>query len=174
MENEHRQKNEFDEAFDNIKEFNMLELEEDYIFKTLLPELVSAFDKETTFDMRVPEQVELLKDRTSLGITNDKDGNIYPYIMLTMLVRDWNPTAEKVCRFRKGTFVLTLKPFDCSLEKYGEKSQMYNGADAELTNAWRNLLKQEFAEAWEDAYKQHKEKLELVSDNKSVVEIEKQ
>ena len=85
---ERRQLSEFGEAVANAKDVDILECSEQDIFNVMKDYLLKAFDTETTFDMRLLEQMELMENECSVGITNEKDGKLYPFVKLAIAIRD--------------------------------------------------------------------------------------
>ena len=160
-----KQISKFCEALENIDGIDILECKEEDIFSLMQPSLLNAFDKETTFDMRKIEQIELLQGQSSVGTTTEKDGKIYPFINLVVTVKDgyFDPKTQQFNIFktievvRDSIFDVTFTPFTCSLEKHSAaKNGFYSGSDKELTKAWRAIMKEVFP-AWESKFRSYLE-----------------
>jgi len=158
---ERRQLSEFGEAVQNIKDIDILECSEQDVFGVMKEHLLKAFDRETTFDMRLLEQMELMEQECSVGITNEKDGKIYPFIKLAIAIRDgYFDDVEKQFKLykkRDAEFEVRFTPFNCNLDKLGENTHgIYGGSDKELTAAWRHVMMQVFPK-WEEKFKAYLE-----------------
>lgn len=161
------------EAMKNIQNFNFLKYQEDYLFETLKPELLKAFDKVTTYDMRNFDQMELLSDKCYAGVGKEKDGELYPHLVLAIKIRDgfYNTEDKKFVVYNGGgtTFGLKLTPFNCMLDKLEDPTYgIYSGADQELTIKWRRVLNCSFFN-WIDGFKAYLGKIK----GAKVSEIEK-
>ena len=160
---ERRQLSEFGKAVENVKDIDILECSEQDIFNVMKEHLLKAFDRETTFDMRLLEQMELLENECGVGITNEKDGNLYPFIKLAIAIRDgYYDTEAKEFRLykkRDAEFEVMFTPFNCKLDKLGENTHgIYGGSDKNLTTAWRHIMMQVFPK-WEEKFKAYLEKI---------------
>lgn len=158
---ERRQLSEFGEAVENIKGIDILECSEQDIFNVMKDYLLKAFDTETTFDMRLLEQMELMENECSVGITNEKDGKLYPYIKLAIAIRDgYYDTGVKEFKLyekRDAEFEAMFTPFNCSIDKLNENTHgIYGGSNKMLTAAWRKIMMQVFPK-WEDKFKAYLE-----------------
>ncbi|MBE5756134.1 MAG: hypothetical protein E7341_05640 [Clostridiales bacterium] len=160
---EMRQLSEFGEAIENAQGIDIWECSSVDIFEIMKEHLLKAFDKETTFDMRLLEQMELMTKECSVGITNEKDGNIYPFTKLAIAIRDgyYDTDAEefKLYKKRDAEFEVMFTPFNCSLDKFRQNTGgIYSGSDKELTAAWRKVLMQVFP-VWEEKFKAYLERI---------------
>lgn len=161
----------FGKAYENIQGIDILECSEEDIFNLMQPALLKAFDKETTFDMRLFQQMELMRDKGSIAVNIEKDGKLYPLIKLIILIKDgyYDEKAKlfKVQEHRNAEFELSLTPFTCTLEKYGKiHSGIYSGSDKELTKAWRLIMKGAFP-AWEGKFRTYLETIKNAKINSS-------
>ena len=146
---ERRQLSEFGEAVENAKDVDILQCSEQDIFNVMKEHLLKAFDRETTFDMRLLEQMELMEKECSVGIINEKDGKLYPFVKLAIAIRDgFYDSVEKQFKLykkRDAEFEVMFTPFNCKLDKLGENTHgIYGGSDKELTAAWRHVMMQVF------------------------------
>ena len=158
---ERRQLSEFGEAVANAKDVDILECSEQDIFNVMKDYLLKAFDTETTFDMRLLEQMELMPNQCSVGITNEKDGKLYPFVKLAIAIRDgyYDTDAKefKLYKKRDAEFEAMFTPFNCTLEKLNENTHgIYGGSNKMLTTAWRKIMMQVFPK-WEDKFKAYLE-----------------
>ena len=161
----------FSKAYENIQDIDILECPEEDIFNNMQSSLLKAFDKETTFDMRLFQQMELMRDKGSIAVNIEKDGNLYPLIKLIILIKDgyYDEKAKlfKVQEHRTAEFELSLTPFTCSLEKHGKSTGgIYSGSDKELTKAWRLIMKGAFP-AWEGKFRTYLETIKNAKINSS-------
>ena len=161
------------EVMKNIENFNFLKFDESYLFETLKPELLKAFDKVTTIDMRSLDQMELLCDECSVGVVREKDDCLYPYICLAIKVKygyyDANAKQFRISEMGGANFGVRLTPFNCMLDKLNDPTYgIYSGADQELTKKWRRVLNVSFFK-WIDGFKAYLEKIKEAK----VSEIEK-
>ena len=154
-------RSEFSEAAYNAKDIDILECTEYDIFWVMKEALLKAFDKETTFDMRLLEQMELIDKNCIVGIVTEKDKKLYPFIQLGIGIKDgyYDEVDKqfKLYKKRDAEFDVTFTPFNCCLEKHGQKTGgIYSGSDKELTAEWRNIMKQLFPK-WEEKFKAYLE-----------------
>lgn len=139
------------EAMKNVRDFNFTRLPKKEIFDVMRESLMKAFDKVTTFDMRVLAQVGLIEEGCGIKVVQEKDNKFYQAIVLSLKINDWNPEIEYVDFLKKDYFQLVLTPFTCLLTRVGDKDNMYADCDKELTEVWRKFLKQKFP-LWETAF----------------------
>ena len=160
---ERRQLSEFGEAVENAKDVDILQCSEQDIFNVMKEHLLKAFDRETTFDMRLLEQMELMEKECSVGIVNEKDGKLYPFVKLAIAIRDgFFDDVEKQFKLykkRDAEFEVRFTPFNCNLDKLGENTHwIYGGSDKELTTAWRHIMMQVFPK-WEEKFRTYLERI---------------
>lgn len=154
---ENKQRSEFSEAAYNAKDIDILECTEQDIFWVMKDALLKAFDTETTFDMRLLEQMELIDKNCIVGIITEKDKKLYPFVQLGIGIKDgYYDEADKqfkIYKKRDAEFDVTFTPFNCCLEKHGQKTGgIYSGSDKELTAAWRKIMMGVFPK-WEEKFR---------------------
>ncbi len=154
---ENMQKSEFGEAIENAEGIDILECSEHDIFNVMQEALLKAFDRETTFDMRMPQQMMLMEKDCSVGVMNEKDHKLYPFVKLVIGIRDgYYDDVEKVFKMykkRDAEFEVLFTPFTCALEKHGQKTGgIYSGSDKNLTAAWRKIMMGVFPK-WEEKFR---------------------
>ena len=172
---ERRQLSEFGEAVANAKDVDILECSEQDIFNVMKDYLLKAFDTETTFDMRLLEQMELMPNQCSVGITKEKDEKLYPFVKLAIVIRDGDMRNGKfkINKHRDAEFEITFTPFNCTMEKYKKQTGVYGGSDKMLTHEWRNVLRIIYGSIWDEKFKKYLEdiksnKINRLRDQKSV------
>lgn len=169
-----KKQGEFSKALENIQGIDILECREEDVFSLMLPALMKAFDKETTFDIRLLQQVNLVSDKGSVGMTTEKDGNLYPLIKLVIAIQDgyYDERAKsfKIQPHRNAEFELSLTPFTCALEKHGKSTGgIYSGSDKDLTKAWRAIMKIAFP-AWEAKFRAYQQNIKSTKINQANAE----
>lgn len=162
-----RQTSEFGEAIENAKDIDILECTEQDIFNVMRDALLKAFDTETTFDMRLPEQMMLMEKEGSVGIVLEDDKKLYPFVKLAIGIRDgyFDDVEKKFKLYKKrdAEFEVLFTPFNCKLEKRGEKTGgIYSGSDKQLTAAWRKIMMSIFPK-WEEKFRTY---LEVIKNSK--------
>ena len=152
----------YGEALENVKDINILECSEQDIFNVMKNALLKAFDRETTFDMRMLEQMELLEDKCDVGVVLEADNLMYPYIKLVIAITDgyYDDVQEKFKMYSKrdAEFDVLLTPFVCELDKHDERVGVYGGSNKDLTTAWRRVLISIFPK-WEEKFKEYLERI---------------
>lgn len=161
---EERQQSEFAEALENAKEIDILQCTEGDLFEIMSHDLLKAFDKETTFDMRLLDQMELVEKDGSVGILTEKDGKLYPFVKIAVVIRDGDMRNGKfkISKNRDAEFEITFTPFNCTMEKYKKQTGVYGGSDKMLTQEWRAVLRMVYGGIWEDKFKKYLEDIKAI------------
>lgn len=123
------------------------------ILSLLKKPLLKAFDSETTFDMRMESQMELLGG--GYFVQREKDGNFYTFTKLRIRIYDYDIQRNCPDLRRSAEFYLTLSPFNCSLSGVNEKGiadgSVYGGYDKQLTREWRSILRRLYSN-WKELF----------------------
>ena len=166
---------------DLVQDYNIADMDLMWLFNQMSPTLMKAFDNETSYDMRVREQMVLDLDHSSYDLVRGKDGELYPKIIMNVIIKDYDWMLRQVIENSAVHFECSFTPFTCSLDRDICTHGIYSGYDKELTSHWRKILNYTYPEIWAKSFKKYVErikKLKIEASKKvyddSVLEAEKE
>ncbi|MFQ6752470.1 MAG: hypothetical protein ACLRFL_02790 [Clostridia bacterium] len=140
---------------DLVQDYNIVDLDLEWIFNEMSDTLLKAFDSETSYDMRTREQMELDLEHSSYDLIKGKDNEWYPKIIMNIIIKDYDWMLRRVIENSAVHFELSLTPFTCGLDRDISPRGIYNGYDGELTIAWRKMLNKLYPEVWKDSFEKY-------------------
>ncbi len=140
---------------DLVQDYNIADLDLEWIFNEMADTLLKAFDSETSYDMRIREQMKLDIDHSSYDIVMGKDNEWYPKIIMSIVIKDYDWMLRKVEENTAVWFECSFTPFTCSLDRDISPRGIYNGYDRELTIAWRKILNKLYPEVWKNSFEKY-------------------
>ena len=140
---------------DLVQDYNIVDINLECIFNEMSDTLLKAFDSETSYDMRTRDQMKLDLEHSSYNLVMGKDGEWYPKIIMSIVIKDYDWLLRQVKEDTSVWFECSFTPFTCSLDRDISPRGIYNGYDRELTIAWRKILNKLYPIIWKESFKKY-------------------